>query len=88
MATGVLDLLMKKWFNKLAHVTIGAWVAGGVNDPCFRHGAYAVGAAFLAYQVVEAWRKGDMGYGELKEFGIGMALPLIWGRPKGWLHDT
>ena len=38
MATGVLDLLMKKWFNKLAHVTIGAWVAGGVNDPRFRHG--------------------------------------------------
>ena len=58
MATGVLDLLMKKWFNKLAHVTIGAWVAGGVNDPRFRHGAYAVGAAFLAYQVVEAWRSG------------------------------
>ena len=47
-----------------------------------------MGAAFLAYQVVEAWRKGDSGYGELKEFGIGMALPLIWGQLKGWLHDT
>ena len=73
MATGVLDLLRKKWFN---------------NDPRFRHGAYAVGAAFLAYQVVEAWRKGDSGYGKLREFGIGMALPLIWGQLKGWLHDT
>ena len=67
---GVLDLLMKKWFNKLAHVTIGAWVAGGVNDRRFRNGAYAVGAAFLAYQVVEAWRKGDSGYGELTRSSV------------------
>ena len=58
MATGVLDLLMKKWFNKLAHVTIGAWVAGGVNDPRFRHGAYAVGAAFLTGRGPTSWPPG------------------------------
>lgn len=71
--------------NKLAHVAIGAWVGSGINDYRYRHGLYVVSAAFVAYQTLQAWRKGDTGFGEVREFGVGMALPLAWRRLEAWI---
>ena len=63
--------------NSLVHFGVGVWVGSTVNDPKFRHGGYVTGAAFLAYQVTEAWRKGDEAYGEIKEFATGIAVGLL-----------
>ena len=67
---------IRQLFDKAAHVGIGVWVGSGINNPEYRHGLYMVAGAFLAYQVLGAWRKGDCGFHEVKEFGIGLALPL------------
>ena len=67
---------MMSLFNRLSHVAIGAWVGNGINDRRFRHGCYVVAGAFVTYQVLGAWRKGDCGFNEVKEFGIGLAIPL------------
>ena len=75
-------------FNRLAHVAVGAWVGSGVNDARFRHGSYVAATAFMAYQALEAWRKGDTGYGELREFGVGLFLPLAYRRLKEWGNES
>ena len=55
--------------NRLWHIGIGAWVGSGVNSKRYWRAAMVIAALFVAYQVVEAWRKGDGGYGEIKEEG-------------------
>ena len=63
--------------NRLWHVVIGAWIGSGINRPDYRHGLYVVTTAFLAYQALQVWRKGDRGYEEIRELGIGLAVPLV-----------
>ena len=70
--------------NKAWHVAIGAWIGSAINKPEHRHGLYLVAGAFLAYQALQVWRKGDKGYVEVKEFGIGLALPLVVARLDSW----
>ena len=69
--------------NRLWHVAIGVWVGSGINNPRYRNGLYLVAGAFLAYQALQVWRKGDKGYEEIRELGIGMALPLVASRLAG-----
>ena len=71
--------------NKAWHVAIGAWIGSEINDPKYRHGLYLVAGAFLAYQALQVWRKGDRGYEEIRELGIGMALPLVASRLAPWV---
>ena len=71
--------------NRLWHVAIGAWIGSAINKPEYRHGLYVVTAAFLAYQILESWRKGDKGYVEVKELGIGLALPLVAAHLAVWV---
>ena len=81
-------------FNVGSHIAIGYWVGRGINNPEYRHGAYLAAASFMIYQTLGAWRKGDNGYPEVKEFGIGVGVALAeirvnrrWGiyrRIRGW----
>ena len=73
--------------DRLWHIGIGAWIGSAINKPKYRHGLYVVTAAFLAYQILESWRKGDRGYVEVKELGIGLALPLVAARLDSWAGD-
>ena len=63
-------------FNVGSHVFIGAWVGHGINNPRYRHGCYLAAVSFLIYQTLGAWRKGDKGYPEVREFGIGVGIAL------------
>ena len=55
---------------------IGFWSGWTINDPEFRHGGWAFLASFLCYQGLEAWRKGDQGWPETREFMVGMGTAL------------
>ena len=73
------------FFNKLAHLGIGVWIGSGINDSRYRHGLYATLITFLAYQAFQIKTKGDEGYNEVRELGIGLAIPFIWRRAQNWL---
>ena len=72
-----------KILNQAAHVAIGAWVGSGINDPRYRASCVMATVIFLVYQILQVWRKGDRGYDEVREFGIGSAFPMIWRRLRG-----
>lgn len=59
-------------FNKGSHFAIGFYVGVKLEQREWVT-ACLVTAVFTAYQVVEVWSKGDKGYGEIKEFGVGIA---------------
>ena len=59
-----------KYFNKLAHFAIGIYVGYRIDKPI----APLATATFLAYQAIEVKAKGDRGYPEVKEFGIGIGI--------------
>ncbi len=65
---------MGRVFDGTAHVGIGSTCGYFIFDPRYRHWAYLAAATFLSYESLQAWRKGDEGYVELKEFGIGLGL--------------
>ena len=62
-----------KYFNKLAHLGIGFTVGCRSDKP----DAMMITAAFLGYQAIEVASKGDRGYPEVKEFGVGLGLGLL-----------
>ena len=74
------------FFNRASHVLAGAYVAWGVNDSEKKAGALTLASVFGAYQLTEAWKKGDDAYGEIKEFAIGYASVLLLIRAKEWLY--
>ena len=71
---------MIRLFNKAAHLGIGVWVGWNYRNPA----SWQALAVFGGYQVVEAWRKRDKGYPEIKEFGIGYAVGLT----VRWLREN
>lgn len=75
---------MTNFFNRAVHFGVGVWVGAAINDDDYRHGGYATGTAFLAYEIVQAWRKGDDAYGEIREFAVGLAVALATRRAVRW----
>ena len=61
--------MWKTIFNKGSHIGIGVYAGYYAEEP---RGWVATGI-FGAYQTTEVWTKGDKGYPEWKEFGIGYA---------------
>ena len=61
-------------FNKSAHVLIGI----GLGYLSTRNAPFALmgTGAFLGYQAIEESSKGDLGYPEVREFGVGLAVGL------------
>lgn len=61
-------------FNKAAHVLIGI----GLGYLSTRNATFALmgTGAFLGYQAIEESSKGDLGYPEVREFGVGLAVGL------------
>ena len=68
---------MPEWLNKAAHIAIGAWVASGINNKSYSNSCWLAALTFLIYQTVQAWRKGDKAYDEIREFGIGVGTCLV-----------
>ena len=68
---------MLSTFNKAAHYVIGYWVASGINTNSYRSSCWLVAGVFLAYESLQAWKKGDNAYEEIREFGIGAAAYLV-----------
>ena len=64
---------MKNFLNKAAHLVIGFLVGLHAEKPASRTATIA----FCAYQGIEAYRKGDDGYPEIKEFAVGMGAGLF-----------
>ena len=79
--------MLKQMFNVGSHVAAGAWTGSAINNPKYRVGVGVLAAGFLAYQIMGAWRKGDSGYPEVKEFLIGMAIPMVYTRVNSWLKE-
>ena len=79
--------VIKEIFNISAHVGAGMWTGKVINDPEYRHGGWAILITFLVYQVWNSHRKGDKGYPEIKQFGIGMAILLAALRFMKWLYS-
>lgn len=74
--------------NKTVHVGLGYWLGEVVNDPKYRWGGIALAVVFIVYQVVEVWTKGDKGYHEIKQFGIGLGIALLIRRLRQWLKEA
>ena len=60
-------------FNKGAHLAIGMVAGWNAEKPI----APMATAAFIAYQAIEVASKGDKGYPEVKEFGVGLAIGAV-----------
>ena len=78
----------RKVEDKAAHYILGIWIGSIINEPKLRHGAYILFGGFLAYQISEAWRKGDEAYREIKEWLIGIAAALMVIRVWRWWKKT
>ena len=76
--------MLAKIFNIGSHVGVGVWSGNGLNDPRYRWGTLVLSAGFLAYQTLGAWRKGDEGYVEVKEYLIGLGGILAYKRFMDW----
>ena len=74
----------KKIFNVGSHVGLGYWSGSGLNDGRTRTSALICVGLFALYQVLQCWKKGDRGYNEVREFGIGAALFLVRYRFRLW----
>ena len=73
-----------KYFNKLAHLLIGVWVGWRIDKPI----AGIATATFLAYQAVEVKAKGDRGYPEIKEFGVGLGIGRAMYIAREWMRNS
>ena len=71
--------------NIFVHFMLGVWAGFTLNDRKYQNTAFAFIGTFLFYQALEAWRKGDGGYQETKQFMIGMSVALIIKRFYNWL---
>ena len=74
--------------NKISHYAQGVWVGSKINDPEYRVGLVVLTGMFVAYQVMGAWRKKDLGFPEIKEFMIGMGTPLAIQRYRDWMEGN
>ena len=74
-------------FNTGAHVGAGAWTGTGINNPKYRWGVLVLAAGFLGYQALGAWKKNDLGGPEVKEYLIGLAIPMVYQRAKDWMDN-
>ena len=71
-----------------AHIGIGQWIALCINNPKYRWGGILLGVFWLAYEIMEAWRKGDEAYNEIREAIIGICSVLAFLRIWNWLSTT
>ena len=67
-----------------SHIAIGGWIAFCVNNSKYRWGGIILAIFWLAYEVMEAWRKGDEAYNEIREAIIGICGILAFLRFWNW----